>query len=57
MIDIVDEAPDHTGAREGLLDLCFGEDRFRKTSERLREGRLPVSHFLQSTNLASSLAR
>lgn len=45
MIDIVDEAPDHTGAREGLLDLCFGEDRFGKTSERLREGRLPVFAF------------
>jgi len=42
MIDIVDEAPVHTGAREVLLDLCFGEERFTKTSERLREGRLPV---------------
>ncbi|MBN9671231.1 GNAT family N-acetyltransferase [Roseibium aggregatum] len=42
MIEIVDEAPVHTGAREALLDLCFGEERFAKTSERLREGRLPV---------------
>jgi predicted N-acetyltransferase YhbS len=45
MIDIVDEAPAHTGAREMLLDLCFGEERFLKTSERLREGRLPVFAF------------
>lgn len=42
MIDIIDEAPVHSGAREALLDLCFGEDRFAKTCERLREGRLPV---------------
>ena len=45
MIAIVDEAPDHTGAREALLDLSFGEERFTKTSERLREGRLPVLAF------------
>lgn len=45
MIDIVEEAPAHTGAREALLDLCFGEARFAKTSERLREGRLPVFAF------------
>jgi predicted N-acetyltransferase YhbS len=31
------------GAREALLDLCFGGDaRFAKASERLREGRLPA---------------
>ncbi|MCX2722185.1 GNAT family N-acetyltransferase [Roseibium salinum] len=46
MISIVDEAPGHTGAREALLDLCFGEARFAKTSERLREGRLPVFAFV-----------
>jgi predicted N-acetyltransferase YhbS len=28
--------------RERLLDLSFGEDRCAKTSERLREGRLPA---------------
>ncbi|MTI42743.1 putative N-acetyltransferase YhbS [Roseibium hamelinense] len=42
MISIVDEAPAHIGAREALLDLSFGPDRTLKTSERLREGRLPV---------------
>lgn len=42
MINIVDEAPMHVGAREALLDLSFGADRFAKTSERLREGRLPA---------------
>jgi predicted N-acetyltransferase YhbS len=29
-------------AREALLDLCFGTARLAKTSERLREGRLPA---------------
>jgi predicted N-acetyltransferase YhbS len=29
-------------AREALLDLCFGPARTAKTSERLREGRLPA---------------
>jgi len=42
MIHIVDEAPAHVGAREALLDLSFGFDRHMKTSERLREGRLPA---------------
>lgn len=42
MIDIVDEAPAHVGAREALLDLSFGLDRHQKTCERLREGRLPA---------------
>ncbi|WP_417669411.1 GNAT family N-acetyltransferase [Roseibium sp.] len=45
MIDIVEEAPAHVGAREVLLDLSFGPDRFAKTSERLREGRLPAFAF------------
>jgi predicted N-acetyltransferase YhbS len=30
-------------AREALLDLCFGQTRTAKTSERLREGRLPAA--------------
>ncbi len=45
MIDIVNEAPAHVGAREILLDRAFGPDRFTKTSERLREGRLPAFAF------------
>ncbi|MTH97992.1 GNAT family N-acetyltransferase [Roseibium sp. RKSG952] len=45
MIAIADEAPDHFGAREALLDLSFGPDRFLKTSHRLREGRVPVFAF------------
>ncbi|MBO9418204.1 N-acetyltransferase [Labrenzia sp. R4_2] len=45
MIDIVDEAQAHVCAREALLDLSFGLDRHLKTSERLREGRLPVFAF------------
>jgi len=30
-------------AREALLDEAYGADRFAKTSERLREGRLPAA--------------
>ena len=41
MIDVIDEAPWHSAAREELLDLVFGQARFEKPSERLREGRLP----------------
>ncbi|WP_439528776.1 GNAT family N-acetyltransferase [Pannonibacter sp.] len=45
MIEIVDEAPAHTGARELLLDRAFGPDRHLKTCERLREARLPALAF------------
>ena len=41
-MDILHEAPAEAGAREALLDLALGPDRRRKTSERLREGRLPA---------------
>lgn len=43
MIWIGAEAPAEAGAREMLLDRTMGPDRFLKTSERLREGRLPAS--------------
>ncbi|MCP8939703.1 N-acetyltransferase [Alsobacter sp. SYSU M60028] len=36
------ETPDDVTARERLLDAAFGDDRFAKTCERLREGRLPA---------------
>ena len=39
---IRDERPRDVAAREALLDRSFGPDRFVKTSERLREGRLPA---------------
>jgi predicted N-acetyltransferase YhbS len=39
MMTIREEHPFDTPAREALLDACFGEERFRKTCERLREGR------------------
>jgi len=42
MLTIDEEVPADTGAREALLDRAFGPARFAKTSERLREGRLPV---------------
>jgi predicted N-acetyltransferase YhbS len=42
MITIREETFRDTEAREALLDACFGEERFRKTCERLREGRRPA---------------
>lgn len=41
-IVIADEQLRHVEAREALLDASFGPNRFEKTSERLREGRLPA---------------
>lgn len=42
MIQIREERPQDIAAREALLHACFGASRFAKTSERLREGRLPA---------------
>jgi predicted N-acetyltransferase YhbS len=36
------EMPSDVVSREALLDKAFGKTRLRKTSERLREGRLPA---------------
>jgi predicted N-acetyltransferase YhbS len=42
MITIRKEQTKDIPAREALLDLAFGDARFAKASERLREGRLPA---------------
>ena len=42
MMTIREETPIDAPAREALLDACFGEQRFRKTCQRLREGRKPA---------------
>jgi predicted N-acetyltransferase YhbS len=42
MITLRQERPADVEAREALLDQAFGETRARKTSQRLREGRLPA---------------
>lgn len=42
MITIRDEIPSDIAAREALLDRAMGEDRRKKTSERLREGNTPA---------------
>jgi predicted N-acetyltransferase YhbS len=42
MLRIADETHAQVGEREALLDDAFGADRFGKTCERLREGRLPA---------------
>jgi predicted N-acetyltransferase YhbS len=41
-ISIRTEIASDAAAREALLDKAFGKSRVRKTSERLREGRLPA---------------
>jgi predicted N-acetyltransferase YhbS len=41
MFVIDEEAPGEAGAREALLDRAMGPGRFAKTSQRLRDGRLP----------------
>ncbi len=42
MVTIREEKPADIAAREVLLDEAYGAGRFAKTSERLREGRLPA---------------
>ena len=42
MIPLRQERPADIEAREALLDEAFGETRTRKTSQRLRDGRLPA---------------
>ncbi len=44
MLAIREELPTDIAAREALLDAAFGDDRFEKTCERLREGRKPAPH-------------
>jgi predicted N-acetyltransferase YhbS len=44
MITIRKELHRDVEARDALLDLSFGDARFQKASERLREGRLPASN-------------
>ena len=41
MLTIDEEVPGEVGAREALLDHAMGPERFAKTSQRLRDGRLP----------------
>jgi predicted N-acetyltransferase YhbS len=42
MVTLRHERPNDVKAREALLDEAFGRTRWRKSSERLREGRLPA---------------
>jgi predicted N-acetyltransferase YhbS len=43
MVTIRHERPADVAEREALLDVAYGPVRFTKTSERLREGRLPAN--------------
>ena len=43
MMSIRKERPPDAAAREGLLDEAFGRLRWRKSSQRLRDGRLPAN--------------
>ena len=42
MISIRKEQPPDIAAREALLDEAFGKRRWRKSSQRLRDGRMPA---------------
>jgi predicted N-acetyltransferase YhbS len=42
MVTIREEKTSDAAVRELLLDIAYGAARFTKTSERLREGRLPA---------------
>jgi predicted N-acetyltransferase YhbS len=42
MVTVREEARSDVAARDALLDTAYGASRFAKTSERLREGRMPV---------------
>lgn len=42
-------------AREALLDVCFGPNRFARTCQRLRAGRLPAHGLAFSATLAGKL--
>jgi predicted N-acetyltransferase YhbS len=42
MVTIRNETEKDVDAREALLDRVWGEERFRKTAQRLREGRIPA---------------
>lgn len=53
MIRIETEAPAEAGARESLLDLAFGRRRSAKTSQRLRDDRLPADGLAYSAKTAS----
>ena len=53
MIRIEAEAPVEAGARENLLDLAFGRKRSKKTSQRLRNDRLPADGLAFSAKNAS----
>ena len=46
MVTIREEKLSDALAREVLLDEAYGAGRFTKTSERLREGRLPAAGWL-----------
>jgi len=53
VIRIETEAPAEAGARENLLDLAFGRRRSKKTSQRLRDDRLPADRLAFSAKNAS----
>jgi len=59
MIRLVPETHRHVDAREALLDAAFGPSRYLKTSERLREDRLPANGLsfaaLDGTRLVGTL--
>ncbi len=54
LIEVRLERRSDTAARERLLDAAFGASRFAKTSERLREGRMPARAAWRSSPLRAA---
>ena len=50
------ERASDVAAREALLDACFGEDRQKRTCQRLRDGRAPVEGLALSAEREGRLA-
>lgn len=50
------ERASDVAAREALLDVCFGPNRFARTCQRLRDGRVPAHGLTFSATLGGKLA-
>ena len=50
------ERASDVAAREALLDVCFGPNRFARTCQRLRDGRVPAHGLAFSATLGGKLA-
>ena len=57
MVTIRAEIPSDFAKREALLNAAFGVRRFRKTSEKLRHGRLAAAGLIAASGRVLELAK